>query len=207
MPWHHLVLSTVSINFGMMQPGLFLCLTALATPVPHLSPFCALLPLQLLCLVCPLGMLSISVPYCLCSSCTFSMPYCPCSSCTSSIALAHCLFLRLTTFAAPAPFLCLTALAAPAPCLSPWHAVYFHALLPLQLLRLPLLHLGTLLLILFLILKFHLYLGFGGLLPSLLCVTLSPSFLLGVLSSLLMLLPCIHIELCGCCLSLYLRPW
>ena len=40
------------------------------------------------------------------------------------------------------------ASATAAPRLSPWHAAYFRALLPSQLLRLPLLRLGTLLLIL-----------------------------------------------------------
>ena len=115
------------------------------------------------------------------------------------------------------------ASATAAPRLSPWHAAYFRALsvallplqllrlfrasLSLQLLRLPLLLLGTLLLILFLILKFQLYLGFGGLLPSLLCVALSSSAPVGATSSLLMFLPCTSVEPCGCCLSLYLGSW
>jgi hypothetical protein len=80
----------------------------------------------------------------------------------------------------------------------------FRASLSLQLLCLPLLRLGTLLLILFLILKFQLYLGFGGLLPSLLCVALFPSAPVSATSSLLMFLPCTSVEPCGCCLSLYL---
>ena len=115
------------------------------------------------------------------------------------------------------------ASATAAPRLSPWHAAYFRALsvallplqllrlfrasLSLQLLRLPLLLLGTLLLILFLILKFQLYLGFGGLLPSLLCVALSSSAPVGATSSLLMFLPCTSVEPCGYCLGLYLRSW
>jgi hypothetical protein len=84
-------------------------------------------------------------------------------------------------FAAPAPFPRLTVLAAPAP--------------------------ATPLLILFLILKFQLYLGFGGLLPSLLCVALFPSAPVSATSSLLMFLPCTSVEPCGCCLSLYLGSW
>ena len=115
------------------------------------------------------------------------------------------------------------ASATAAPRLSPWQAAYFRALsvallplqllrlfrasLSLQLLRLPLLLLGTLLLILFLILKFQLYLGFGGLLPSLLCVALSSSAPVSATSSLLMFLPCTSVEPCGCCLSLYLGSW
>ena len=106
------------------------------------------------------------------------------------------------------------ASATAAPRLSPFHTFLplqllrlFRASLSLQLLRLPLLLLGTLLLILFLILKFQLYLGFGGLLPSLLCVALSSSAPVGATSSLLMFLPCTSVELCGCCLSLYLGSW
>ena len=106
------------------------------------------------------------------------------------------------------------ASAIAVPRLSPFHTFLplqllrlFRASLSLQLLRLPLLLLGTLLLILFLILKFQLYLGFGGLLPSLLCVALSSSAPVGATSSLLMFLPCTSVELCGCCLSLYLGSW
>ena len=106
------------------------------------------------------------------------------------------------------------ASATAAPRLSPFRTLLplqllrlFRASLSLQLLRLPLLLLGTLLLILFLILKFQLYLGFGGLLPSLLCVALSSSAPVGATSSLLMFLPCTSVELCGCCLSLYLGSW
>lgn len=106
------------------------------------------------------------------------------------------------------------ASATAAPRLSPFRTLLplqllrlFRASLSLQLLRLPLLLLGTLLLILFLILKFQLYLGFGGLLPSLLCVALSSFAPVGATSSLLMFLPCTSVELCGCCLSLYLGSW
>jgi hypothetical protein len=111
----------------------------------------------------------------------------------------------------PLPPLRTPASATAAPRLSPFRTLLplqllrlFRASLSLQLLRLPLLRLGTLLLILFLILKFQLYLGFGGLLPSLLCVALFPSAPVSATSSLLMFLPCTSVEPCGCCLSLYL---